>query len=174
MQVEDKSTQLWEEALRWVATHKTLIRVIASPYRQHIAGDLDDLHQEAVIAAYKALLEVDRKKTPEEFGQFFYVIFKTSCISMARGTRKIHCLEDYFLHHRKKEEGKAIPREPSMAEIRKAFRVMSERQREICIWLLRQPTPANTRDLAQHFQFSRRQACRLINFSISRIEKASL
>jgi len=48
-------------AQQWVFANKKLIRQIASPYFRFMAGDNEDLYQEAIIAAFKALV-ISRKK----------------------------------------------------------------------------------------------------------------
>ena len=48
---------------------------------------------------------------------------------------------------------------------------VSRRQREVCRWLLQQPTPVSTPDIAKEFKVSRRHACRLVSDSIQRIQE---
>lgn len=157
-------------ALQWVSTNQKLIRQIATPYRRFIAGDNQDLYQEATIAAYKAFISSRKKGTPERFTPFFRVIFQTNCIKLSSGIQTVHCLEDYFLPI--PEQADTI-REPKRSEIRQALSTVSERQREVCLWLLKQPTPASTPDIATKFNVSRRHACRLVSNSIQRISGAS-
>ncbi len=160
----------WNMAQQWVAANQKLIRQIATPYRRFIAGDNQDLYQEATIAAYKAFISTRKKGTPERFTPFFRVIFQTNCIKLSSGIQTVHCLEDYFLPI--PEQSERI-REPKKREIQQALSKVSERQREVCLWVLRQPTPASTPDIANKFKVSRRHACRLVSNSIQRISGAS-
>jgi RNA polymerase sigma factor (sigma-70 family) len=136
-----------------------------------MAGDYEDLYQEAAIATVKALITAQKKESPERFIPFFRVIFKTRCIKLASGIQTVHCLEDYLLPCPDEYEDEI--KEPEAIEIEQALMVVSKRQREICHWLLQQSTPASTPDIAREFNVSRRHACRLVSESIQRIEGAA-
>ena len=164
--------ETWFTALQWVSLNHKLIRQIASPYIKFMVGDYEDLYQEAVIASLKALITSRKKESPEQFIPFFRVIFKTNCIKLASGVQTVHCLEDYFLPYPEEDEDEI--KEPEVIEIEKALMAVSTRQREICLWLLQQPTPASTPDIAKEFNVSRRHACRLVSDSIQRIQGAAL
>jgi len=138
-----------------------------------MTADVDDLDQEATIAAFKAILTCRKKEKPEQFIQFFRVIFKTSCIKAASGVQTVHCLEDYYLPFPEKVEKKK-EKEPKRSEINQALGAVSERQREVCLWLLQQPKPASTPDIAKEFNVSRRHACRIVSDSIQRISGATI
>ena len=163
-QLSDRET--WSMAQQWVFANKKLIRQIASPYFRFMAGDKEDLYQEAIIAAFKALVVSRKKRKQEQLVCYFRVIFKTNCIQLASGIQTVHCLEDYFLPSQEQEEK---IHEPEKEKIRQALTVVTTRQREICLWLLQQPVPVGTRDIAREFNISRRHACRLVNNSIQRI-----
>lgn len=164
--------ETWSAALQWVSSNRRLIRQIASPYIRFMVGDYDDLYQEAAIASVKALISSRKKESPERFIPYFRVIFKTSCIELASGVQTVHCLEDHFLPHPDEQEDEA--KEPEAIEIEQALMAVSKRQREICLWLLQQSTPASTPDIANEFNVSRRHACRLVADSIQRIQGAVL
>ncbi len=170
-QQDSFSEDTWNKIMCWVSVNHKLIRRIASPYYMYMAGDSEDLYQEATLAAYKAEIITRKKKTPEKFIQFFRVIFKTDCIKMASGLQTVHCLEDYFLPLQEE----TIPmREPNKKDINQALEAVSKRQKEICLWLLDQPIPVSTPDIAKEFNVSRRHACRLVSNSVQRITEASL
>ena len=162
--------EIWSMAQQWVSTNKKLIRQIASPYFRFMAGDNEDLYQEAIIAAFKALIISRKKRKQEQFVSYFRVIFRTNCILLASGIQTVHCLEDYFLPSPEQEEK---TKEPEKEEIKQALTAVTTRQKEICLWLLRQPVPVGTRDIAREFNVSRRHACRLVMHSIQRISGAS-
>ncbi|WP_457577337.1 hypothetical protein [Desulfomarina sp.] len=162
--------EIWSMVQQWVSTNKKLIRQIASPYFRFMAGDNEDLYQEAIIAAFKALVISRKKKKQEQFVRYFRVIFRTNCILLASGIQTVHCLEDYFLPSPKQEEK---TKEPEKEEINQALTAVTTRQKEICLWLLRQPVPVCTRDIAREFNVSRRHACRLVMHSIQRISGAT-
>ena len=165
------SRKIWSLAVQWVSANRKLIRQIASPYFRFMAGDTEDLYQEATIVAFKALVTSRKKGKPEQFIPFFRVIFKTSCIKLASGIQTVHCLEDYFLPSPEQQEE---IREPKNYEIEQALMAVTKRQREVCLWLLQQPTPVSTPDIAREFKVSRRHACRLVSTSIQKISGASL
>ena len=167
-QISDR--EIWSMAQQWVFANKKLIRQIASPYFRFMAGDHEDLYQEAIIAAFKALVVSRKKRKQEQFVRYFRVIFRTNCIQLASGIQTVHCLEDYFLPSQEQEENR---KEPEKEKIRQALTAVTTRQREICLWLLRQPVPVGTRDIAREFKVSRRHACRLVMLSIQRISGAS-
>jgi RNA polymerase sigma factor (sigma-70 family) len=161
------SKKMWEMAMQWVLANRKLVRQIASPYFRHMMAESEDLLQEATIAAFKALLAARKKEKPKQFVSFFRVIFKTNCIKLASGIQTEHYLEVHNLpgnDHREEQEDFE-----DSEEIEEALKTVSKRQREICIWLLAQPEPASTPDLAEEFNISRRHACRLISNSINRI-----
>ena len=164
------SNEIWEMAMQWVAENRKLIRQIASPYRRYMAADNADLVQEATIAAYKAMLVARKKAKHKQFVPFFRVIFKTNCIKLASGIQTEFCLEIHNLPAPDLREEKQDYENPEIVE--EALKSVSKRQREICIWLLAQPEPASTPELAEEFNISRRHACRLISNSIKRIAGA--
>ncbi len=164
------SREIWSMAQEWVSTNHKLIRQISSPYFRFMAGDTEDLYQEATIVAFKALVTSRKKRKPEQFTQYFRVIFKTSCMKLASGVQTVHCLEDYFLPSRETHEK---IREPKNYEIEQALMAVTMRQREVCLWLLQQPVPASAPDIARKFKVSRRHAYRLVSTSIQKISGAS-
>ena len=159
----------WAKASQWVYDNKRLVRQIASPYFRFMAGDTEDLYQEATIVAYKTIVLTRKNGEPERFTPFFRVIFKTNCIKLASGVQTVHCLEDYALPSPEKPEE---IREPKSGEINEALQAVSERQREVCLWLLQQTIPVSTPDIAKKFKVSRRHACRLVSNSIQRIAES--
>ena len=165
------NSEIWSMALQWVSANQKLIRQISSPYFRFMAGETEDLYQEATIVAFKAIVTSRKKGKPENFIPFFRVIFKTNCIKLASGIQTVHCLEDYFLPFSEKQE-KA--REPENNEIEQALLAVTSRQREVCLWLLQQSTPVSTPDIARKFKVSRRHACRLVSTSVQKISGASL
>jgi RNA polymerase sigma factor (sigma-70 family) len=161
--------EAWETALQWVSSNRKLIRQIASPYIRHMTADSDDLFQEATIAAFKALIVSRKKEKPGQFVPFFRVIFKTNCIKLASGIPAMHNLEE---HHLPSPERSEEQEEQRTDRIEEALQAVSTRQREVCIWILQQPEPVSTPELAKKFKVSRRHACRLISGSIQRISSA--
>lgn len=168
---QESNNEMWVTAMQWVAANRKLIGQIASPYRRHMAAENGDLVQEATIAAYKALLTASKKEKPKQFVSFFRVIFKTNCIKLASGIQTENCLEVHNLSG--PTRGKEQEDLEDSETVEAALKTVSKRQREICIWLLEQPEPASTPELAREFNISRRHACRLISNSIKRIAGAS-
>lgn len=165
------SMNMWETAMTWVAENQKLVRQIAAPYRRYMAAENTDLIQEATIAAYKALVVSRKKAKPMQFVPFFRVIFKTNCLKLASGIQTEHSLEVHNLSTPdSREEHEDFTNSQT---IENALKTVSKRQREICLWVLDQPEPTSTPELARKFNISRRHACRLISNSIKRIAGAS-
>ena len=165
--------EIWEMAMQWVSANRKLVRQIASPYFTHMAADSTDLYQEATISAFKAFIAFRKKGKSKQFVPFFRVIFKTNCVKLASGIRTVHSQEDYHLPCPEKRE-EVDKLENCKVKIEDALKSVTKRQREICTWLLQQPDPVSTPDIAKQFKVSRRHACRLISTSIQRISMAAL
>lgn len=161
------SNEMWETAMQWVSANEKLVRQVASPYRRFMAADNADLIQEATIAAFKALIAARKKGKPKQFVPFFRVIFKTCCLKLAPGIQTVHCLEVHNLPGPDRDEE---PDYENSEKVKNALKTVSKREREICFWILEQPEPVSTPDLAREFNISRRHACRLVSSSIKRIE----
>jgi RNA polymerase sigma factor (sigma-70 family) len=169
-QTDNRET--WKNAVKWVSKNRKLIRQISARYMHHMAGDSNDLYQEARIAAFKALISSRKKERPEQFVSFFRVIFKTNCIKLASGIQTEQSQDDdYPLIYA--QEPQIEPDDPETGRIEEALQAVSKRQREICLWLLQQQQPAGTRELSRRFNFSWRHACRLVSASIQRISGAA-
>ena len=164
------SPKTWATAMQWVKTNKRLVRQVAAPYAKFMAGDSEDLYQEATISAYNALLSCMKNGQRERFVPFFRVIFKTNCIKLASGIQTVHCLEEYFLPPQ--EEAVEVI-EPETDRIDDVLQMVSKRQRQICLWLLDQPTPVSALDIAREFKVSKRHAYRLISNTLQRISEVS-
>jgi len=172
MTQQPKHDETWTTAIKWVAENERFIQKIAAPYTRHMVADRNDLRQEAVIAAFKAMITTRQKARPEQLPVFFRVIFKTNCIKLASGIHTVHCLEDHFFHEACEEQGERKWDEES-PKIDAALKKVSRRQREVCLWLLHQPVPISTPEIAKKFRVSRRHACRLISRSIQKIAESS-
>ena len=171
MQTAKRET--WAEAVEWVSANRKLVRQIAAPYLRFMQADSNDLFQEATIAAFKALIAARRKEKPKQFVPYFRVIFKTNCIKLASGIQTVPDLEEHHLFVLCPEQERQAPEEQDAGKVEEALRMVSERQREVCLWLLAQPVPVSTPDLARKFKVSRRHACRLISSSIEKITGAA-
>ncbi|MCJ7602844.1 MAG: hypothetical protein MUO63_15275 [Desulfobulbaceae bacterium] len=169
-QTDNRET--WKNAVKWVSKNRKLIRQISGRYMHHMAGDSNDLYQEARIAAFNALISSRKKERPEQFVPFFRVIFKTNCIKLASGIQTEQSQDDnYPLTY--PQDPQIEPDDPETGRIEEALQAVSKRQREICLWLLQQQQPVGTPDLARKFKVSRRHACRLVSGSIHRISGAA-
>ncbi len=72
---QTSSREIWSMAQAWVSTNHKLIRQISSPYFRFMAGDTENLYQEATIVAFKALVTSSKKGEQEQFTPYFRVIF---------------------------------------------------------------------------------------------------
>lgn len=164
-----ETRETWDIALRWVSTNQKFIRKVAAPYMRHMAAEKTDVLQEATIAAFKAVIATQKKDKPDQFISFFRVIFKTNCIKLATGIHTVHCIEDFYLPCSDPVEEIDEIDDTTSARVTEALQSVSKRQREVCLWLLEQPVPISTPDIARKFRVSRRHACRLVSGSIQRI-----
>ena len=167
MEQEDSINTTWEEAVKWVDSNKKFVLQIASPYRRFMAADNSDICQEAVIAAYQAFLATREKEAPENFNPFFRVIFRTNCIKLASGIPANSYVEIHNIPAAYNNENHEKYSEKQKIEI--ALSSITKKQRTICEWLLEQPLPVSTPELAREFKISRRHAFRMISNSIKRI-----
>ena len=161
-QPRDTDQETWLKARRWVTENMRLIHWIANPYRNHMAADEDDLLQEATMAAFQALTTAEKKQAAQRFVPFFRVIFKTRCLRLASGIQTVQPANDVLLDACTLEAAPPLP-EPLPIEIDAALRGLSQREREICRWILNQERPVNMHQAAEHFHLSRRHFSRLLH-----------
>jgi DNA-directed RNA polymerase specialized sigma24 family protein len=161
------SSQLtWLAAMEWVQTHRHIVRWEATPFAPFIAGDDDDLFQEAVLAAVQALI-VAQYQDPQQLTAYFRTIFRTHCLKMAVGIGPAPCSE--YLVCTASREAEDYPPEPRPEEILAAMQRVEGRDREVCLWILQQPFPVSTEETACHFNLSRRQVCRILHSATDHI-----
>ena len=161
----DTAEEVWKTARQWVSTNKGLIREIASPYRRYMASDREDLQQEAIIAAFMALNVSRAKNVPDALPRFFRIIFTSNCMKLAYGIRSENNLEEHdFIWPEHEKEG-----EPDRDMIEEALKVVCNSHRAICLWLLDQPWPTSTKDVAVHFKVSRRYVREAISSVVRQI-----
>ena len=162
------SSQLtWLAATQWVQAHTHVVRWEAAPFVPYMAGDDDDLFQEAIIAAFKALREV-QNQDPQQVITYFRTIFRTQCLKMAIGLRPAHFSYEYLVCTASREEEEYLP-EPQPEETLAAMQRVEDRDRQICRWILQQPFPVSTEETAYHFNLSRRQVCRILQSATDHI-----
>jgi RNA polymerase sigma factor (sigma-70 family) len=155
----------WLAAMEWVRAHRYIVRWEATPFFPFIAGDDDDLFQEAVMAAVQAMLVV---RAPQQLTSYFRTIFRTQCIKMAAGIPLAHLSHDEFLCIASWEAEEDRPEQQS-SDIEAAMKSVKERNREVCLWILRQPFPVSTKETALHFNLSQRHVCRILQSTIDHI-----
>lgn len=162
------SNQLtWLAAMEWVRAHRHIVRWEATPFAPFIAGDDDDLFQEAVMAAVQALM-VAQNHDHQQLISYFRTIFRTHCLKMAVGIGPAPCSADYLACTASREAEEYLP-EPQPVEILAAMQRVEGRNRGICLWILQQPFPVSTEETAFHFNLSRRQVCRILQCATDQI-----
>jgi DNA-directed RNA polymerase specialized sigma24 family protein len=161
------SQLIWLAATQWVQAHTHVVRWEAAPFVPYMAGDDDDLFQEATIAAFKALMEV-QNQDPQQLIAYFRTTFRTHCLKMAVGIRPAHFSSEYLICTASREEGEYLP-EPQPEETLAAMQRVEGRNREICLWILEQQFPVSTEETAYHFNLSRRQVCRVLQRATDQI-----
>ena len=161
-QPRDTDQETWLTARRWVTENMRLIHWIANPYRNHMSADEDDLLQEATMAAFQALTTAEKKQAAQRFVPFFRVIFKTRCLRLASGIQTVQPVNDVLLDACALEAASPLP-ELLPIEIDAALRGLSQREQDICRWILNQERPVNMHQAAEHFHLSRRHFSRLLH-----------
>ncbi len=157
----------WLAAMEWVRAHRHIVRWEAAPFVSYMAGDEDDLFQEATIAAFKALMKVQNQDS-QRLITYFRTIFRTHCLKMAVGIRPALFAYEYLACTASQEEEEYLP-EPQPEEIEQAMQRVKDRDRQICRWILEQPFPVSTEETAYHFNLSRRQVCRILQNATNHI-----
>jgi DNA-directed RNA polymerase specialized sigma24 family protein len=151
--------EAWELAVRWLSANRKLVREVSTPYRKHMFADREDLLQEALIAAFKAILASQKKKKTRLLARYFIVNFRSQCMKLAYGIRAEDNTEDYeFIRDDEYEEDE----ERDWDRIEDALQGTSSKNKAICLWLLKHPGSLTTRDIARHFKVSQRHARRVI------------
>ena len=162
-------------AMEWVRANMHLVSWTALPFLRYMAADNDDLFQEAIIAAFEALIVSRNKQAPQRFIPFFRVIFKTHCLRLATGIPTSPFPNDTLPHsfgQEEDEDEEGFP-EPFQSEIEEALQSVGGRRREVCTWILEQAQPVSTMETAQHFKVSQRQVRRLLHKTIEQLTKAA-
>lgn len=158
----------WLIAMEWVYAHRHIVRWEAIPFVPYIAGDDDDLFQEAVLAAFQALM-VAQNQDPQQLIPFFRTIFRTHCLKLAVGIGTTPCSEDLACTASREVEELLPELQPE--ETLAAMQRVEGRNREICLWILEQPFPVSSKETACHFNLSRRQVCRILHSAIDHISQ---
>ena len=171
-QPRDTDQETWLTARRWVTENMRLIHWIANPYRNHMAADEDDLLQEATMAAFQALTTAEKKQAAQRFVPFFRVIFKTRCLRLASGIQTVQPANDVLLDACELEAAPPL-HEPLPIELDQALKGLSQREREICRWILNQERPVNMHQAAEHFHLSRRHFSRLLHNILYQLAEAA-
>ena len=157
----------WLTALEWVRSHRHLVRWEAAAFSVYLAADDDDLFQEAVMAAFQALIAA-RENEPDRLPSYFRTIFRTHCRRMAVGIRPAPCFQEHLDWTAAREEDDKLP-EPQPREIEAALEAITDRQREVCSWILAQARPVSTKETAIHFNLSQRQVCRIVRHTVNHL-----
>ncbi|MGB3209289.1 MAG: hypothetical protein WBB19_01145 [Desulforhopalus sp.] len=159
----------WQTAISWVQSNRTLVGLIAAPYRRYMASTPKDVEQEAILAAFCVLdVLADQSQDSSKFGAYFRVQFRSRCIKMATGGM-IGSMDDTgqiaFIPSEQKNN------ELEHETMEHALQKMSNRQRQISRWILAQPTPVSTTCIAKKFGICGRTVREILSNAIRRIEK---
>jgi DNA-directed RNA polymerase specialized sigma24 family protein len=150
--------EAWELAVKWLSANRKLVRAVATPYRKHMFADREDLLQEALIAAFKAILASREKGKTRSLTRYFIVNFRSQCMKLSYGIRAEENMEDHeFIWDEYEDED-----ERDWGKIEEALQVTGSRNQAICLWLLKHPGSLTTRDIGRHFNITQRHARRVI------------
>ena len=159
--------ETWELAVRWLSANRKLVREVSAPYRKHMLVDQDDLRQEALIAAFKAIIASRKKKKTRLLARYFIVNFRSQCMKLSYGIRAEENMEDHeFIWDEYEDED-----ERDWGKIEEALQVTGSRNQAICLWLLKHPGSLTTRDIGRHFNITQRHARRVIRIVTQQLSR---
>ena len=161
------SEQQWQDAISWVQSNRTLIGHISAPYRRYMASSSKDIEQEAVLAAFCTLeILASRGQDSDKFGAYFRVQFRTRCIKMANGGMRGILDADQIPLISSEQNSNQLDQEV----MEQALQMMSNRQKQISGWILAQPTPVSTKNVAKVFGIRDRTVRAILSNAVRRIE----
>src|SRR3989339_1114556 len=162
----------WLAAETWVKANMALVRGVAAPYRSFMASDLEDIQSQAILAAYEALVALEKRHDgrAECFQAFFRVVFKRHCLRLSAGGQitlefDLNLLPMITPESKLKEESSEVIKEILDR------RLPDYRQRQVCHWILSQPHTVGTGDVAEHFGLDPRYIRQLIVWSCKNLQR---
>lgn len=161
---------IWQMAQSWVAGHIPVIWCIASPYYRYMSCDTGDFVGEAQIVVYQIISAlIEQNKDLSLIDRYFRVAYRTKCIKMASN---IHLVADMPIEVMAMEKEQAVDLDESI--IAEALAPLTNRQRQVSHWILKQPRPVSLADIAKQFGIHQQNAGRLLSASIIRIKNQIL
>lgn len=161
---------VWQLAAIWVRSNSLLIRYVSSRYYPCIAGNAKDLEGEALLVAFQVLNDLLQEgKELDLMHQHFCVIFRYRCMQLARGVYTVSYNPEILTVA--EEDDSQNHNEVDHQIIKTALSALTARQRRVASWILEQPYPVLTSDVAEQFQVTTRGVRKLLKNAIERIEK---
>jgi RNA polymerase sigma factor (sigma-70 family) len=167
--VNCEKNDIWQQAQSWVSSNKPLIWGVASPHYRYMSCDSGDLVGEAQLVVYKVFSTLlaknkDLSLTPK----YFQVVFRTRCIQLASGVHGtfLNCIQDIP----SKVQQPSVEEDNSTIDL--ALLALTNRQRQVSMWILKQPHPVSVAAIAKHFGIHGRTIREILSNSIKRIEKS--
>lgn len=173
-----KKKELWFLAQTWVKSNHVLIHCIAAPYYPFMPYDsLDslDLEHEALLAAYQVMHElILENKKLSLMNKYYRVVFRSRCIELAQGVpiKTGVNIEQIGIDFK----NPAAPGHPMQDDlddflIKEALQVLTNRQRQVSCWILKQEKPVSTSNVAKNYNVRRRTIQALLSNAIKRLNR---
>jgi RNA polymerase sigma factor (sigma-70 family) len=169
--VYPEKQNFWPLAQSWVQSNSVLIWCIAAPYYRYMSCDSSDLAGEAKLAVYQVIsVLIDQNKDLSLTSKYFRIVFRTRCIQMAAGVslaNKQHATVEI-----QKEQSPELDAHFALDEsvIFKALSLLTDRQRQVSLWILSQPKPVSFATIANHFGIHTQTVRNILSNTIRRLE----
>ena len=166
-----QSDVIWQIAQSWVKSNNALVWCVTAPYYRKMFCNYNDLISEAQIIAYQVIFSlINQNQELSSINRYFRVVFRARCIELAAGVSAVPI--DIIPEVAAMEKEQAVDLDESI--IAEALAPLTNRQRQISHWILKQPRPVSLADIAKQFGIHQQNAGRLLSASIHRIKNKML
>lgn len=163
--------KVWSLAQSWVHSNRVLIWSIVAPYYRHMSCDSFDVTAEAQITAYQVIsILIDQNKDLSLTGRYFRIVFRTRCIRMAAGV-ETSALDDQIIQKAPGQTDLKKNTDLDESVITEALSALTDRQRQLSLWVLSQPNPVSLKMIAIHFGIHTQTVRDILTNTVSRLEK---
>lgn len=162
---------LWSLAQSWVRSNRVLIWSIVAPYYRHMSCDSVDVTAEAQITAYQVIsILINQNKDLSLTGRYFRIVFRTRCIQLAAGVQT-SALDEQIIQKAPDQSDQKKNTDLDESVITEALSALTDRQRQLSLWVLSQPNPVSFKTIATHFGIHTQTVRDILTNTISRLEK---
>ena len=159
--------KLWFLAQAWVKSNQVLIRCIATPYYKFMPCDSNDMEHEALLTAYQVMhrLILEDKKL-SLMSKYYRVVFRSRCIKLAHG---VPIKADINIEQIGIDTKNPVHSELDESLIKEAMQILTNRQRQVSSWILKQEKPVSISMVAKKYNVQRRTIQAVISNAIKRL-----